>query len=461
NNVPVLIDIKNSIIASLRVYDLRPNKATALWPAQNIIEQYLDFNLRRLNVQLTYTDIKSGRIFLRLKSTIDDTLHFYYDLPGAKKNGVPFRIIKDLPPGTPSSPSEIREVYDFKGYSLDLSGTSKDTFNATPNSIIVRIDSTGVQKTFSKEDNIIVELGFEELKPTYATGYMGQDTFNFGPSEVSLDYFKNITGNVNFDQAALKLVIENNIGTDAVGEIKNLKAINSINNKEVELTSNILNQTIKIDRATDNNGTLPVKPTFTTINLDKDNSNVNSLINTLPDKIQYGIQMRSNPQGDLYRRKDFIYDGKLLDINLQLDVPLSLSAQGIKLQHVEDFVAGNVDLQEVIDGTLHILSENKYPLDVNLLIEFISDINNNTTVNFTMPVKIQGADLNSTGQVDLAKSSKSDIPISFNDIEKLKQSNKVRISATLDTRNQPNIIRIYDSYDMDIAITASFNYKID
>lgn len=461
NNVPVLIDTSNSIIAGLRVYDLRPNKATALWPAQNIIEQYLDFNLRRLNVQLTYANIKSGKIFLKLESTIDDTLHFYYDLPGATKNGIGFAINKDLPPGTPGNPSRIYEEYDFKGYNLDLSGSKKDTFNATPNSIIVRIDSTGIQKTFSKADNIVVELGFKDLKPTYAKGYMGQDTFRFGPSEVDLDYFKNVTGVVNFDNASMNVVVENSIGTDAVGELQFLKSINSTTGKSVDLNSNILNQIIKIERATDNNGSLPINSTTTRLDLNKDNSNINVLIGNLPDKIQYALQMRSNPNGDLYGRKDFIYDGNLLDINLQLDLPMNLSAQGLTLMQIDDFQAGAIDLQKIIDGTLHVLVDNEYPLDVALKLEFILSDGIITTTQYAINTKIEGADPGPNGKVLLKKNSKTDIPISSSEIEKLKLANKLKVTAILDTKNQPNNVKIFDSYNLDLAITSSFNYKID
>ncbi len=460
NNVPVLIDTSNSIIASLRVYDLRPNKATALWPAQNIIEQYLDFNLRRLNVQLTFAKIKSGKIFLKLKSTIDDTLHFYYDLPGATKNGNSFVIIKDLKPGTAANPSIIYEEYDFKGYDLDLSGTKKDTFNATPNTIIVRIDSTGIQKTFSKADNIEVELGFRDLKPTYARGYMGQDTFNLGPAEIDLDYFKDISGTINFSTASMNVVVENSIGTDLVGEIKLLKSINTNKNSKIDLNSSILNQTINIKRATDNNGSLPINSSITKIDLNKDNSNINSLISNLPDKIQYQIQMRSNPNGDLYGRKDFIYDGELLDMNLELDIPLQLSAQGLSFMKLVDFNPLGLDLENVIDGTLHFFVANGYPLGADLKLEFISLNGQNEKLEYLVDVIAAPGIQKSNFKVDPVE-SRNDIPIKATDIENLKKCTKIRISSTLNTRDYPQEVRIMDEFNLDLLLTASFNYKIN
>ncbi|MCC6815642.1 MAG: hypothetical protein IT267_04465 [Saprospiraceae bacterium] len=461
NNVPVLIDTNNSIVASLRVYDLRPNKATALWPAQNIIEQYLDFNLRRLNVELTYADIKSGKIFLKLKSTIDDTLHFYYDLPGATKNGVPFKIIKDLAPGTTSNPSSIFEVYDFSGYQLDLSGSNKDTFNATPNSIIVRIDSTGIQKTFSKADNIQVELGFQNLKPSYARGYMSMDTFSFGPATQDLEFFKDISGKVNFDDANMSVVVKNSIGTDAIGEIKKFKVINTRKQTQTQLTSTELNKLIVIPRAIDNNGKLPVSSSLTEVKLNKSNSNLASLISTLPDQIEYEIQMRTNPNGDLYGRKDFIYDGELLDISLQLDVPLNFSAEDLSLTRIENFNGQTFDLQNVIDGVLMLNFENQYPLAMHVQLDFIDDSGANPVKYFTIESNILPGDLDQNGKVLNKKSSLTQIPISAKEIENLNKANKIIIKARFSTKDNPNLIKIYDYYCMDLVLSASFNYKID
>ncbi|MEO6189006.1 MAG: hypothetical protein ABIO44_00215, partial [Saprospiraceae bacterium] len=347
NNVPVLIDTSNSIIAKLKVYDLRPNKATAIWPAQNIIEQYLDFNLNDLKVQLKFAKIKSGTIYLKLRSTIDDTLRFKYNLPDAVKNGQGFQIVKNLLPGTPANPSDIYEEYDFAGYDWTLSGSNKDTFNATPNTIIVSIDSTGIQKTYSKADYIIVELGFKNLKPAYALGYLGNQIFDFGPSTVDLDFFKDLNGNVAFEDIGMNVNVENNIGADVEFRVKEIKTSNTRNGNEIKLNSTIFNQPISIPRAKDNMGFPPVISSKININLDKTNSNINACFNILPDKLNYALQLVTNPLGNTSNFKDFIYDGKLLNIDFNLDVPMHFSAKGLVLEKTLEFKSENLDLERV------------------------------------------------------------------------------------------------------------------
>ncbi len=461
NGVPVLIDTTNSIVAQLTVYNLRPSVATALWPAQNIIEQYLDFNLRRLSVQLKYAKIKSGKIYLKLISTIDDTLRFKYDLPGATLNGVGFKIQKDLPPGTSTKPSAIYEEYDFAGYDLELSGKNRDTFNATPNSIIVSIDSTGIQKTFSKADNIVVEIGFKDLKPSYARGYLGQDTFDFGPSSVDLDFLKELNGMVNFEDVSMNVQLINNIGTDGAFKVQNISSLNTKLNQKINLSSSVFDQPVSIIRASDKFNSPPITPSATKIKIDRSNSNINSCINILPDKLDYSIQLITNPLGNSSNFNDFIYDGKLLNIDFNLDVPLYLSAENLTLEETQDFNTGSFDLANVIDGKLYLSVDNGFPLDASVQIIFQDESGQSVLEYFKIEGKIIAAEINPLGKVDSKKNSLLSIPIANSQVLDLKKANKVKIKARFDTKPSQQSVKIMDQYSMDMILSADFNYKVN
>ncbi len=461
NGVPVLIDTSNSIVANLSVYDLRPSKATAIWPAQNIIDQHLDFNLRRLEVQLKYAKIKTGKIFLKLRSTIDDTLRFYYSLPGATKNGLGFEIRKMLPPGSSINPSDIYEVYDFSGYDLDLSGTNKDTFNATPNSIIVSIDSTGIQKTFSKADNIQVELGFQDLKPSYARGYLGTDTFNFGPSTIDLDFFKNLNGMINFEDIQLNVGIENNIGAEGEFLIQNISSINTRTNSKIQLNAAELTNPIFIPKASDNAGFPPVNASISNVKLNKENSNINSCINLIPDKFEYSLQLNTNPFGNKYNFQDFIYDGKLMNIDINLDVPLYLSMKDLILKKNIELNTANLDLQNALDGKLYIIVYNGFPIESNIIMEFL-DATGQSSSNF---VKVEGvvsaAQINSVGNVDHPEKTIIEVPISIEQMKNFNQAKSINIQSSFLSKPVDQSLKIFDSYQMDISISADLNYKVN
>lgn len=457
---PVLVDTNNSIIAALRVYDLRPSKATAIWPAQNIIEQYLDFNLRRLNVKLKFAKIKSGKVYLKLLSTIDDTLHFYYSLPGAVKNGKGFEIRKDLAPGTTFQPSAIYEEYDFSGYDLDLSGSNKDTFNATPNSIIVSIDSTGIQKTFSKADNILVELGFKDLKPSYAKGYLGMDTFSFGPNSTSFDFLRDLNGKFKFSEIQLNVDVENKIGAEGILQIEQVAALNSNTGQQLSLISSELNKPLRIPSASDQNGFPPILPGKTSLQLDRTNSNINDCVAVLPDQLNYSLALITNPNGNVTDYRDFIYDGQLLDIRLKMDVPLNFSVENCSLQDTSDLNTGGLNLQNATEGTLYLKVENEFPLDADIGIKFEEQ------AGLSQPLlevngRVNAAEIVNGDRTSGPKTTLIEIPVSQAQVNKLKNAHTVIFGAKFNSKPDKTQVKIYDDYTMNLSLTADLKYKID
>ncbi|MFN8281555.1 MAG: hypothetical protein U0V49_14830 [Saprospiraceae bacterium] len=457
---PVLVDTSNSIIAALKVYDLRPSKATAVWPAQNIIEQYLDFNLRRLSVKLKFAKIKSGKVYLKLLSTIDDTLHFYYSLPGAVKNGKGFDIRKDLAPGTTLQPSAIYEEYDFSEYDLDLSGSNMDTFNATPNSIIVSIDATGIQKTFSKADNILVELGFKDLKPSYAKGYLGMDTFTFGPNFTSFDFLRDLNGKFKFSDIQLNVDVENKIGADGSLKIEQVLALNTSTGQQLSLTSSELNKPLSVPRASDQNGFPPIIPGKTSLQLDNINSNINDCVSVLPDQLNYALTLITNPNGNVSDYRDFVYDGQLLDIRLKMDVPLHFSIENCSLQDTADLNTSGLNLQNAIEGKLYLKVDNEFPLDADIEIRFEDQ------AGLSQPLLeaaglVNAADIVNGDRTSGPKTTVIEIPVTQDQVNKLKNAHIVIFKTRFNTKPANRQVKIFDDYAMNLSLTADLKYKID
>lgn len=77
NGIPVLVDTSDAIIANIKVYNLHPSIATARWPQQNIINKTQNFYLKTIGVELKESRIKSGKLRLNLKSTLQDSVRFH------------------------------------------------------------------------------------------------------------------------------------------------------------------------------------------------------------------------------------------------------------------------------------------------------------------------------------------------------------------------------------------------
>ena len=102
--VPVLIDTSDALIADIRIYDLHPSFATAIFPTQNIIDKAQSFKFNLAPVQLKEAVLNGGSVDLDLFSTLQDSVHFIYSLPNVTLNGIPFIIYHTLPPALPGGP---------------------------------------------------------------------------------------------------------------------------------------------------------------------------------------------------------------------------------------------------------------------------------------------------------------------------------------------------------------------
>jgi len=460
--VPVLIDTANSIKATLKVYDLHPITATAIWPKQNLINSAYYFQLRNLPVELKETRIKSGKARIILYSTLQDSVRFSYSLPGAIKNGVPLKAYKVLDPAPPGGSSRFERDEDLSGYTWDLSGQNQDSFNLAFNEVIGSVDSTGVMKTFSVEDSIYIELGFIDLRPEYARGYLRDTTLFAGPSLIDLDFFNRLkSGKLLLDQAKLSIDFENKVGVDLEFKLNEFNSINNKTNQVIALSSMEINKPIFIPRATDQNGQLPINATYTNIRLDENNSNLTNFINNLPDQISYALQLKANPLGNVSNHRDFIYENEFMNLNMNLELPLILQSQGLTICDTLEMDLTKGDLSGIQSGNLHTFFNNGFPFELKAQL-FVLDQNNviiDTLLDGTH--KILAATNILPGSNYNPQLSRIDIPVDKQSIDRLLNSGKLLLIAVLDTQPTGQSARIYDTGKLDFQMTADFIYRVD
>lgn len=460
NGTATKIDTSDAVVASFRVYDLHPYSATAVFPSQNLINKSQPFILKNLPVQLKNSTIKSGQIVLKLYSTLQDSIFFTYRLPSATLNGKSFEVKKTLNPAPPGGLSVFERIFDFSGYNLNLSGPNNDTFNTAYNEFIARVEYTGVLKTISLQDSFSAQIGFINLHPEHAVGYLGQQNYHVGPAITTIDVFKNINGNLNLKNAKVNIEAENYIGTDAQVAVQSLQSVNTRQNKLVPLTGTALQSPLKIARATDNNGNLPVNPSYAMTVIDNNNSNINAFLSNLPNQIIYEFDLGTNPNGNTNFYRDFIYDDKYLNLNLNIEIPLDLAASGIMLSDTVTLDLNNQQLDNIESAILYLISDNGFPLECSITMVGLNDALQEQKILLDGSQKILAADIDASGKVTTPKRSKLAIPLNKSEIDQLLKTKKIAITAKLDTKPDNVNVKLYDTYRIDLYLTGEFNYLV-
>ncbi|MBK8954206.1 MAG: hypothetical protein IPM34_01435 [Saprospiraceae bacterium] len=458
--VPVLIDTSNQVLARIQVSNLHPLTATALWPAQNLINDSYYFGLEGLPVELKESFIGSGLARIRLSSTLQDSVRFSYSLPTATKNGVPFHKDVILSPATPGGVSQRVEEESLKGYHFDFSGENSDSFNLQFNRVVASIDSTGEIKTISKTDSIFVELAFENLHPDYAKGYLNDTVLGTGETYSGLDFFSNIReGKFEVEKAKLQVEVTNKIGVDLNMIVHKLEGINKKTATLVPLNAEPLMNPVFIPRATDQGGKPPIRESVVLIDINETNSGIREFIANLPEEIVYDIDLMANPQGNVSNWNDFIYDGELMNLDLLLEIPLSVSAEGLVLADTSLIEISGNDYARIKEGVLHAFFKNDFPVDCNIQIYVLNEENDLIDSLFANGVTIDAAIAGPGGKTQGSKETRKDIPMDYDRIQNILNFKKVYIVARFDTKPGNSFQKIYEDYSLEFILTADFTYE--
>jgi hypothetical protein len=411
--------------------------------------------------QLRTIIIKSGFVRYTIKSFIHEITDFVYKIPSAKdSNGNPFSINISVPAAVGSSPGIYTKVYDLSGYTFNLTGISNNKVNTLYTSLTASVSPLGQPVLINPADSLIIDNVFYDLLPYYAKGYFGQNTFNIGPDQTNFTLFNRITsGSVNLEDVKFDLKIENPIGMDARVFINNLSSINSHNGTTINLNNSIIGSPININRAAESGGN--VYPTYADFPLTTTNSNIKPMIENLPDKFGYTIKISTNPLGNVSGSNDFIYADNLLKAKMNIEIPLSLVASNLTLADTFDLnISTNNGAQNIHSGTITLFANNGFPFDAGLQFYLLNDNNVIADSLLGYANTIDEAPVNASYRVIGKKLTKIVIPIDEAKMKLLYNTKKIMLKIKFNTGNQPQYIKIYSDYTIDVKLVGDFNYTI-
>jgi hypothetical protein len=455
----VIVDTSDAILLTLSVTNLDVFEATAIFPAQEVVNETSEVSLLGLgDARLTLATIRQGTVRADVYSTAEDTVRFTYEIPSARKNGQTFKFYAEVPPAPPGGSSYKMFVSDFSGYDLDLTGIDKDTFNTFYGVLIGKIDSTGRVVNLSLNDSLDITLTLQDAKPSYITGYLGQDTVSFGPEQVNLDVFKNIQANVlEFDSIRLNATVVNSLGLPVQGKIIHLQTINTATSQSRILSGGIVDIYQAIAPATDN----PFTPVTTKIDL-ASNSNAVDLLNILPDRLYYIGRFTTNPAGNTNTYTDFARSGVNLNAYMDIEIPLSLKMEQVVLSDTAQFDAASLRAGGVREGTLKLLVENGFPVQINVEMIFL-DKNGILMDAQQSSQPVNAAIINTTTGI-VEQSTNSVLPFAFSEARFtaiMERCKSVVFKVSMDTEPGNQFVKLYSQYYIDLKVTGDLTVGVN
>lgn len=459
----VLIDTNDAVLLTFTTRDLEVYEATAIFPTQNLINVQNEVKYQLSGPELTYFEVRSGFLRVFITSTIEDTITFDFEIAAATDPfGDTLRVSNKVPPAPPNGSFTVEDTFDLKNYAIDLHGVNGAKFNTFGQHLTARIDSTGRLVNISLEDSIFVSYSLLDMVPHYVRGYLGSDTLEF-VDESSFTFFNQVqSGTLNLESIKANIAIENGMGID--GEIRvNSLVANGVNGSETLNSAQVIGQSIKIERGIEN----PYSPRNTFIGMDEDNSNMLDLIETLPTAFSYDLQILVNPNGNIWGWNDFAFFDADLNVNLDLELPLSLIANRLILVDTLDFSLEleREQIEKISSGIFNLITYNGFPLNLDFQV-YLYEENFKFVDSLFAITEAQAGQLGPDCRVVQNTRSKLTAPVSQQDLNDFRSVRKAIVKAEVSNATQlpqcdGQFLKIYNDYNVDLTLTLKLNFLFD
>lgn len=428
--------------------------------------QAIPITMEMGDIKLRTITLQGGTLTIDVKSTATERLAFKYTIPAASRFGIGFEY-RDTVPGLATGQDTVyyKKEFDVSGYELLLTGPANDGFN----NFEAYLDVTSISgdPDISILDNQVVfkiNNELENIQPYYGKGYLGQ--YNFDQNNLTADVdalaaFQ--SGILDVEQLSLDLIVHNTVGADIRFKPNLLQGENSASVTTLALTHPQMGTTANINRAFETgNPSDPIVETLYTYSFNSGNSNIENLVELLPDQITFDAQMDFNPYGNIGGYTDFYFADHPPYVQMQLSAPLKFSVSQL---YFLDTIANPFAAVELVDnikgGEFIMRVENKFPLAIKLQL-FTIDRTGVVTDSLMVDDLVPAAPVNASNRVENPVNADLIVSAAAGKIDNLKQAEKIQIKAVFNT--QPTTagrLQMYSDYYLKLKLIADIKFNIE
>ena len=450
----VCIDGKDSLVATISGRDLVVVSGTAVFPNQQVLNDTLTVDVELGNGEELETFIlNDGELSISIDYQIQESAKLFIELPYVTKSGVSF--IDSI--NVASGPTIVSETFNLSGYEFDLTRGGQG-FNSIETRVRADVVSSGLVVPFDTSNVVIADVSMQNIDPLFIDGYFGNQTLTMDRDTLSFDIgSSDIFENMSFAEPTITLGFHNTFGIPMRISSLDLIMKNDTEEKILDATN-----VIPFD-ITKSNISSPSIPVTSEMVLNQ-NTNIAELINLWPNEVVTELEGGLNPNG---REYNYAMDTSRMDVTLDLRMPLYGQISGFNITDTIDVGSSMANLfEKVVRASLRSNANNGFPLEA-LVKFYITDENyiilDSLESKDGVDVLISAAtvDPNSGDVIENGK-RQADLVADEDDVILLRDTkNKIIISATMNTANSGNDVKIYSTHEMEIKLGILAKLKFD
>jgi hypothetical protein len=402
---------------------------------------------------------QAGELIVEVESFMDHDARLVVTSPHIVRNNVPMRAEFDL--------SYYGSLPVSRSVSIDLNGYSLTPDHAAGgNDLHYYLDYTvyGDNNPDPGPYPVKVSVALDNLQYRVLFGQIANRSIAILNDVIELPMFANgLGGSFRVNDPRIGIHITNSFGIPISIGLDPLRGISDINPPYiVDLSGPGLPVPFLLNSPTIAQLGQRVK---TSIELNKQNSNIDDFLNLLPQKIEYGVEGIINPAG--VTPGNFMMDTSYFEVEVEIEIPLEGYASGFTLADTLEFsMDEDLDILEYI--LFRVNAESTFPFDARLQVTFLDENYQILDSLFGAPQRIIPGAL--PGPPPLYKSTEPayatfDIRADRSKLANINQKARYMfLSAFIDTSGGgAQVVRIYtDNYlKMEMGVQAKGTLKIN
>ncbi len=417
-----------------------------------------DFNSGSSDSYIDSMTIKSCLFAINLVSTFQQQLIVTINIPDARKNGVPFSQIVNVPPA--GSSNITRSVnFNLADYKIKLSQ------NGTPNKLkmifgfkLVKTNTT----IAANHNSIAMVMSLSNIAFKNLFGSIGQKLLAPETDTIPITLFNNSIagGGISFVNASLGINISNAFGIPIRASFQKLQGYNPPSSTPIiNVVSTLFDDPLPIPIPSQ----LGQSATSSLV-LNSSNSNINTpngVLSNLPRFLIYKIDALSNPPPPAATIKNFIEDSSKFNVDVDINIPLEGSLKNLIFQDTIMFKFQEVE--ELQSLGLKLSLKNGFPIETKVQVYFADSIGYVLDSLLQDDVVIASALVGANGRVTIASEKNIEVLYPEEKILRLKKVRKIYVKASTTTfQNGNQNVKIYSDYRLDLKIAgrAKLKFKI-
>lgn len=402
--------------------------------------------------------VKEGSLNITVTSQFKHNTTVRVVFPGLKKNGVvlshTFDFIYNGAPQTLSRPASLA------GYEMDL------TNNGTSYNVIayeIQMDITrNPANQVDVADMIRVNADLDLESYSRADGYFGKfEVISYQESQALTLFDKKLEGNVFIKEPLLRIVVANSIGMPIIGKFTEMYVETGSGNK-VPIDIDQFRDTFSI-----NYTTITGQSRITEYIIDKNNSNIEDILSSAPQKIVYTVSFTAN--ADEQVKENVVTDQSTIKVTSTLELPLDLRILHYALEETGEFslneTTSDLDTNQFQVQWAEMSTDivNYLPLNAYIQVYFEDSVKVLDSL-FSQEFPLSAAHVNASGAVVNARKEFTVTHIPREKYDRINKGSRYRLRIRLRTAEESGTLPFVTFYidqkiNFKMGIKTKFSYK--